>query len=171
MAGSAEDEADEDAMMKDLLEDDAGDSTAHAIADEVGQIFGCSGRTIRDWATEFPKEETFALDLRGKTSPMHLLDDEDIKRRVTSFLTEKASAIGKDALTIDKFHQFVNDTLLKDLAEDPKYQDILSRTITKNAEATTPSPPRRPDCGCIAWGLRASGFGRARTRTCTRSPR
>ena len=34
-----------------------------------------------------------------------------------------------------KFHQFVNAMLLKDLADDPKYQDILSRTVTKNAES------------------------------------
>ena len=134
--GSAEDETEsaEDAVIRDLLEDDAGDSTAHAIAEEVGQIFGFSGRTIRDWATEFAKEETFGLDLRGKTSPTHLLDDEDLKRRVTSFLAEKAHALGGEALTVLKFHQFVNDTLLKDLAADPKYKDILSRTLTKNAE-------------------------------------
>ena len=134
--GSAEDETEsaEDAVIRDLLEDDAGDSTAHAIAEEVGQIFGFSGRTIRDRATEFAKEETFGLDLRGKTSPTHLLDDEDLKRRVTSFLAEKAHALGGEALTVLKFHEFVNDTLLKDLADDPKYQDILSRTLTKNAE-------------------------------------
>ena len=106
-------------MIRDLLEDDAGDSTAHAIAEEAGQIFGFSGRTIRDWATEFAKEETFGLDLRGKTSPTHLLDDEDLKRRVTSFLAEKAHALGGEVLTVLKFHQFVNDTLLKDLADDP----------------------------------------------------
>ena len=114
-----ETESTEDAMIKDLLKDGADDITAHANAEEVGQIFGYSGWTIRDSATEFAKEETFTLDLRGKTSPMHLLNDDDIKHRFTSFLTEKANALRKDALTIDKFHQFVNDTLLKYLADDP----------------------------------------------------
>lgn len=130
-SGSTEDETEsaEDAVIIELLEDDTDGSTLHTIADEVGQIFGYSGRKIRERVTEFAKKKTFSLNLRGKTSPMHLLDDEDMKRRVTSLGTEEAHVQGREALTIHKFQQRVNGTLLKDLTDNPKYQNIL----TKNA--------------------------------------
>lgn len=111
----------------------------HDIADDVARIFFKSGRTLRAWAKEFMTNETFALDLRGTACGEHLLEDEDVKRKVKNFMSKLAETQGARGLTVYKFWRHVNDTLLPELVAKrdaqgrQTYVGLLDRTL-KNEE-------------------------------------
>lgn len=137
--GAAGDDSDDaSATMADLLADaDPTDPTrgldVHVISDAVAPIFGKSGRTLRAWAREFTMNETFKLDMRGTAAPKHLLQDEDIKRKVKAFMSDLAATPGARGLSVEKFCRHVNTELLPALAEKDGYVELLDRTL-KNEE-------------------------------------
>jgi len=121
------------------LYDAAAYEQKHHIAAEVGDIFGVSGRQVRRWAREFLAPGSFRLDRRGLESPQHLLDEEDVLARVRRFLFEKAAREGRNGLTVDKFHRFVNRELLPSLAEDTEpggVAQLLEQILAKNDDGT-----------------------------------
>ena len=104
---------------------------AHAVADELAASQGGynTGRTIRKWAKEFAMNETFKLDMRGRHAPDHILQDEDVKRKIKTFMLALAVESGARGLTVDKFWNHVNNVLLPKLVEKDGYRNLLDRTL------------------------------------------
>ena len=48
--------------------------------------------------------------------------------------TTKLSHRGSELFTVLKFQQYVKETLLSDLADEPLYQEILSSMLQSSAE-------------------------------------
>lgn len=126
-----------EAVVNDMLDEmpDTVGQNVHVLAEKVGAGFGISGRTLRSWAAEYIKNETFEFDLRGTASPEHILDDEDVLQQVRRFMAEKATLHGARGLTVEKFQVYVNRDLLPELAKDPDYVTLLDRTL-KTKEGT-----------------------------------
>jgi len=135
-ADDAADARDADEHVLDMFEElDPADPTkgcdVHAIADELAASQGGynTGRTIRKWAKEFAMNETFKLDMRGRHAPDHILQDEDVKRKIKTFMSDLAVVSGARGLSVDKFWKHVNDVLLPSLAEKDGYRNLLDRTL------------------------------------------
>ena len=76
--------------------------------------------------------ETFKLDMRGRHTPEHILQDGDVKREVKAFMSALAVESGAKGLTVAKFWNHVNDVVLLELAEKDGYRNLLDRTLSKD---------------------------------------
>ena len=60
--------------------------------------------------------------------------DEDMKKRMLDFMTEKANVTvraGAEGLSVDMFHRYINDEFLPELAKDDSYRAALDASSIK----------------------------------------
>jgi len=82
------------------------------------------GSTILKWAREFKKTRSFKIDGRGLNRSNHLLDDEDILRKVVLWIKLHCAERGAgEHLSVDTFHAFVNNDLLPRLQDNNDSDD------------------------------------------------
>ena len=90
----------------------------HEIAEECAGVLGYHGRVLRGWAAEYRVTGTLSLDGRGRWTRAHLLDEEDILKKVRAFMLDKAAVHGngETALSVDLMHEWLNKELLPELS-------------------------------------------------------
>ena len=57
------------------------------------------------------------LDCRGHTPGDSLMNDEDVKGMLNKFMVSQLNKIGNEALSVDRVHAFINDTMLPSMPE------------------------------------------------------
>lgn len=89
--------------------------TLNDLSDRVALGFGNTGRTLRTWVSEWDDDGCFQLDQRGTSSASTLIAEEEVETAVREEMVKQVKKKGKDAISVDSMHEWINSTLLPGL--------------------------------------------------------
>mmetsp|Transcript_10653 Transcript_10653/g.31713 ORF Transcript_10653/g.31713 Transcript_10653/m.31713 type:complete len:255 (-) Transcript_10653:713-1477(-) len=94
--------------------------TVHAIAGQTGAYMSAwqvTGRIVRDWFYQFKEAGYLIEDMRGKWKRELLVMEDDIKISAIRWMKDE---VRKETLSVDRFHGYINELLVKKLSDVQK---------------------------------------------------
>ena len=92
----------------------------HDMAIRIAAGFGESGRTLRRWFEEWDVNSCFQPDQRGTSSASTLIAEEEVEEKLRVEMIRQVKLKGKDSISVDSMHVYINDVLLPSLDQELK---------------------------------------------------